>query len=164
MINVHNVWSWQLFGIPLLSGIAAFFTDTKGFIFALIIALAFNVWAGMRADGVSIIRCKNFKINKFTQAILQFILYLVVIESIYSILRVMGDQKLALYLAKSMTYIFLYVYVNNGFKNLCIAYPKNMALKMIYFFVRCEFWKATPAYAQKIIERVNKEYDEPKTT
>ena len=36
----------------LLSTLAAYFTPTKGFLFALIIMFGFNIWAGMRADGV----------------------------------------------------------------------------------------------------------------
>nr|DAR11874.1 MAG TPA: hypothetical protein [Caudoviricetes sp.] len=29
----------------------------------------FNIWAGMRADGVAIVRCKNFSFRKFKNAL-----------------------------------------------------------------------------------------------
>ena len=37
-----------------LSPVLAYLTPTAGFMYALIIMFAFNIWAGMRADGVSV--------------------------------------------------------------------------------------------------------------
>lgn len=42
--------------VSSMSPVLAFFTPTKGFVIALVIMFAFNIWAGMRADGVSIIK------------------------------------------------------------------------------------------------------------
>ena len=48
---------------------------TQKFILALIIMASFNIWAGMRADGVVIFRCKKFSIKKLRGALVELILY-----------------------------------------------------------------------------------------
>ncbi|WP_236707617.1 hypothetical protein [Bacteroides cellulosilyticus] len=45
--------------------------------------VAFNIWCGMRADGVSIVRCQNFKWSKFKNALAELLLYLVIIEVVF---------------------------------------------------------------------------------
>ena len=61
--------------------------------------------------------------------------------------------------AKSVTYVFIYVYLQNSFKNLVKAYPKKMALRVIYHLLRFEFTRALPSYLKPIIERVEKEIE-----
>ena len=46
--------------VTISSAILAFATPTEGFVLALVIAFGFNIFCGMRADGVSVVRCKNF--------------------------------------------------------------------------------------------------------
>lgn len=41
-----------------VSPLFGYVTPTKGFVYALVVMFAFNIWAGMRADGVAIVRCK----------------------------------------------------------------------------------------------------------
>ena len=68
MINIMR-WLYELFNVDqiriifvsMFSSLLAYLTPTKGFLIALVIMFGFNIWCGMRADGVSIIRCKNFK-------------------------------------------------------------------------------------------------------
>ncbi len=38
----------------------------------------------------------------------------------------------------------LMVYLQNAFKNLIIAYPKNKGFRIIYHVIRFEFKRATP--------------------
>lgn len=132
---------------------------TKGFVLALVLMFAFNCFCGMRADGVSISRCKNFSFSKFKNALVEILLYLVIIEMVFAIMTSCGDSKAALVTAKSMTYVFIYVYLQNSFKNLVKAYPRKMALRVIYHLLRFEFTRALPSYLKPIIERVEKEID-----
>lgn len=76
---------------PMISSIMAFFTPTKGFLIALVIMFAFNIWCGMRADGVIIIRCKNFRWGKFKNALMELLLYLIIIEIVYTFMMSVGD-------------------------------------------------------------------------
>ena len=60
---------WRMIFATSLSPILAYLTPTAGFMYALIIMFAFNIWAGMRADGVSVRHRKNFRFSKFKNAL-----------------------------------------------------------------------------------------------
>lgn len=52
-----------------ISPVLAYYTPTKGFLLALVLAFAFNIYAGMKADGVSFTCCENFSFSKFKNAL-----------------------------------------------------------------------------------------------
>ena len=58
----------RLIIISAFSSLLAILTPTEGFVVALIIGFGFNIFCGMRADGISITRCKNFSWNKAQKA------------------------------------------------------------------------------------------------
>lgn len=162
MDKIFNWEQWRIIAVSSLSPVLAFLTPTKGFVYALVIMFAFNVWAGMRADGVSVVRCQNFSFRKFKNALAELLLYLIISETIYSIMLNCGDDTAALIAIKSLTYVFMYVYVQNAFRNLIHAYPRNLALRIIYHVIRLEFTRALPSHLQPIIERLEKEFgDDP---
>ena len=127
--------------------------------YALIIMFAFNIWAGMRADGVAIKNCKRFSFRKFKNALAELLLYVTIIHVIYSVMLQCGDNEAAMIVIKSLTYVFMYVYLQNAFRNLIVAYPKKIALRIIYHVIRLEFTQALPSYWQPIIERFQAETD-----
>lgn len=145
--------------ISAISPILGYFTPTKGFALALVIMFSFNIWAGMRADGVAIIHCKNFSFRKFKNALAELFLFLVIIETIFSIMVSCGDKSAAIIVIKSLTYVIMYAYLQNAFRNLIRAYPRKMALRMIYHIIRLEFTRALPSHIQPILERINKDLD-----
>ena len=71
-----------------------------------------------------------------------------------------GDGGAAIIVIKSLTYVFMYVYLQNAFRNLIVAYPRELALRIIYHVIRLEFERALPSYWQPIIERFQKETDD----
>lgn len=152
----------RLIVVSALSSVVAIVTPTKGFIFALIVMFAFNIFCGMRADGISIVRCKNFKLKKFRASLVELVLYLLIIETLQITLVVCGDEDAALIIVKSLTYVFIYVYASNAFRNLIIAYPKNPALRIVYHLIRLEFMRMLPDSWRPIIERMTADGD--KTT
>ena len=127
--------------------------------YALIIMFAFNIWAGMRADGVAIKNCKRSSFRKFKNALAELLLYVTIIHVIYSVMLQCGDNEAAMIVIKSLTYVFMYVYLQNAFRNLIVAYPKKIALRIIYHVIRLEFTRALPSYWQPIIERFQAETD-----
>lgn len=151
---------WRMIFATSLSPVLAYLTPTAGFMYALIIMFAFNIWAGMRADGVAIVRCKNFSFPKFKNALCELLLYVVIIYVIYSVMWQCGDGGAAIIVIKSLTYVFMYVYLQNAFRNLIVAYPRELALRIIYHVIRLEFARALPSYWQPIIERFQKETDD----
>lgn len=154
--TIENI---RLVATSCLSYAFGWLMPTKGFVLALVLTFAFNCFCGMRADGVSIARCKNFSFGKFKNALVEILLYLIIIEMVFTIMASCGDKQAALVTAKSITYVFIYVYVQNSFKNLVKAYPKKMALRVIYHLLRFEFARALPSYLKPIIERVEGEID-----
>lgn len=156
MERIFSWEQWRLIVVSALSPILSYLTPTMGFVYALVVMFAFNIWAGMRADGVAIIRCKNFSFRKFKNSLCELLLYLFIIESIFVIMKNCGDDDAALVIVKSLTYVFMYVYLQNSFRNLIIAYPNKIALRIIYHIVRLEFTRALPSHLQPIIERIEK--------
>lgn len=162
MNNIFNFEQWRIILISAISPILGYFTPTKGFITALVIMFAFNVWAGMRVDGVAIVRCRNFSFRKFKNALCELLLYLFIVEAIFIIMKNCGDENAAVIVVKSLTYVFMYVYLQNAFRNLIIAYPRNLALRIIYHVIRLEFTRALPSHLRPIIDRLEKEFgDDP---
>ena len=150
----------RLIVISTISPVLAYYTETNTYIYALILAFGFNVWAGMRADGVAIKRCKNFKFGKFKNALFELLLYTCIIYVIYSIMCLQGDKNISLIVVKTLSYIFEYVYLQNAFRNLVIAYPRRIVLHIIYHVIRLEFTRAMPEHIREIIERYEREHPE----
>ena len=82
MIDKLNLEQWRIIVISTVSPVLGYLTPTKGFVYALVVMFAFNIWAGMRADGVAIVRCKNFSFRKFKNALCELLLYLFIVEAI----------------------------------------------------------------------------------
>lgn len=160
MEKIFNWEQWRIIAISTVSPLFGYLTPTKGFVYALVVMFAFNIWAGMRADGVAIVRCKNFSFRKFKNALCELLLYLFIVEAIFIIMKNCGDENAAVIVVKSLTYVFMYVYLQNAFRNLIKAYPKKIALRIIYHVIRLEFTRALPSYWQPIIECFQKETDD----
>lgn len=157
-----NFENMRIILVASFSPMLGYFTPTKGFVFSLVMMFSFNIWAGMRTDGVSIVRCKNFSFRKFKNALCELLLYLFIVETIFIIMKNCGDYQAAIVVVKSLTYVFMYVYLQNAFRNLIIAYPRNLALHIIYHVIRLEFTRALPSHLQPIIDRLEKEFgDDP---
>lgn len=162
MIDKLNWEQWRVIVVSTVSPVLGYLTPTNGFVYALVVMFAFNIWAGMRADGVAIVRCKNFSFPKFKNALYELLLYVVIIHVIYSVMWQCGDGGAAIIVIKSLTYVFMYVYLQNAFRNLIVAYPRELALRIIYHVIRLEFARALPSHLQPIIERLEKEFgDDP---
>ena len=162
MIDKLNLEQWRIIVISTVSPVLGYLTPTKGFVYALVVMFAFNIWAGMRADGVAIVRCKNFSFRKFKNALCELLLYLFIVEAIFVIMKNCGDDQAAIVVVKTLTYVFMYVYLQNAFRNLIVAYPKELALRIIYYVIRLEFARALPSHLQPIIKRLEKEFgDDP---
>lgn len=159
MERLFNWEQWRIITISTVSPLFGYVTPTKGFVYALVVMFAFNIWAGMRADGVAIRNCKRFSFHKFKNALAELLLYVTIIHVIYSVMLQCGDNEAAKVVIKSLTYVFMYVYLQNAFRNLIKAYPTKVALRIIYHVIRLEFTRVLPGYWQPIIERYQREHD-----
>lgn len=159
MERLFNWEQWRIIAISTVSPLFGYVISTKGFVYALVVMFAFNIWAGMRADGVAIRNCKRFSFHKFKNALAELLLYVTIIHVIYSVMLQCGDNEAAKVVIKSLTYVFMYVYLQNAFRNLIKAYPTKVALRIIYHVIRLEFSRVLPGYWQPIIERYQREHD-----
>ena len=157
MMDKITIEQMRLVIVSTLAPIAALFTPTKGFLIALVITFAFNIFCGMKSDGITIVHCRNFKFDKFKNAVAELLMYIFIIQMLYTIMNLVGDSDAGLLTIKSINYVFMYIYVSNGFKNLIKAYPKNKAYRIIYHLLRFEFNRIAPTKVQEIIDRVNHE-------
>lgn len=163
---MDRLFNWEqirIIFVSVTSPVLAFLTPTKGFIFALIVMFAFNIWCGMRADGVAIVHCKNFSFRKFKNALAEFLFYILICQTVYSTMVLCGDKDASLIVLKSLTYVFMYVYLQNAFRNLIKAYPTNKAFRIVYHLIRLEFTRALPSHVQPLVNRIEKEIEDKKT-
>lgn len=160
MDKIFSWEQWRMIFATTASPLFAYLTPTAGFMYALVIMFAFNIWAGMRADGVSVRHCKNFRFSKFKNALAELLLYVTIIHVIYSVMLQCGDNEAAKVVIKSLTYVFMYVYLQNAFRNLIKAYPTKIALRIIYHVIRLEFTRALPSHLKPIIDRLENEFGE----
>lgn len=133
---------------------------TQKFVLALIIMASFNIWAGMRADGVVIFRCKKFSMKKLRGALVELVLYITILWLIHGVVWLCGDGTAAVYATKVLTYVIMYVYLQNAFKNLVIAYPRNKGLWIIYLVIRLELKRLLPSHISDLIERYDQKHKE----
>lgn len=159
MIRVLDFEKLRIVVVSAVAPILGFYTPTTSFLLSLVIMFGFNIWAGMRADGVTVTCCRPFSFSKFRNALWELLLYGLIIEVVFTVMFMCGDYDTALLVIKSLTYIFMYVYLQNAFRNLIIAYPRTMALRIIYHVIRLEFTRALPSYLQPIIDRYVREHD-----
>lgn len=141
---------WNFLACTLLAAV----TPTVQFVTAVVVTAFFNVWCGMRADGVVNIRCRNFSWRKFTYALMELLAILFVIEVIAIVCHTMGDTEVSMYACKTTAYLIVYCYMDNGLKNLCKAYPKTRGLWYLYLFVHLDFRRLVR------IEELMTRYDE----
>ena len=149
MERIFNFEQMRIIAVSIISPVMAITTPIKGFIWSLVVMFAFNIFAGMRADGVVIKHCKNFSFKKFKNALIELLLYLLIIEVVYIVMRSCGDESSALIVIKTLTYVFMYVYLQNAFRNLILADPQK---------IRFEFTRALPSHIQPIIQRLEEEF------
>lgn len=63
-----------------------------------------------------------------------------------------------MYATKVLTYVIMYVYLQNAFKNLVIAYPRNKGLWVIYLVIRLELKRLMPEHITELIERYDQKH------
>ena len=150
----------RIISVSSISPVLAYYTPTKGFLLALVLAFAFNIYAGMKADGVSFNCCKNFSFKKFKNALAELMLYTVIIFLLFTVMSQCGDGDTAIIVIKSLTYVFVYVYIKNAVKNLIRVYSKSIPLRILYHVISLEFTRILPSYWKPIMERVEQESKE----
>ena len=157
---VNGFWNYEqmrLVVVAIATPVIGYFAPLETFMEALVLMWGLNVWAGMRADGISIKRCKNFKLRKFRSALNELLLYLMLMLALFGIVERLGEPKMGATLVKYMTIVFIYVYLQHSFRNLIIAYPKKVALRVVYHAIRLEVKRLLPGYWEPIMKKLSED-------
>ena len=96
-----------------------------------------DIVIGIFAD--IIVNKQRLSVRKLLYALLCFAIYLFVIIMFYTIGEKMGDESEFLLINKIITYVLIYFYVSNVFKNLRILFPKNRAIAFLDFAIGLQF-------------------------
>lgn len=144
--------------------IAAFLSPVGGSIGCVVLFSMFNIWAGMRADGVCVVsaRIERFSWSKISKAFTELTAMLAIIVLITIAMTMQKDQTAMQVIVKTFSYLVSYYYFQNSLKNLIIVYPKNVAVRVLYHFIRLEFKNAFPANVRKAMETAEKEIQDKK--
>ena len=127
------------------------------FLLILIATFTFNIWCGMRADGVVINRnCQNYDAKKFRNALWELLSYLGILLLIYGLFNVSGGRTVAVGGLNLVSFGVSYYYCQKGLKNLIIAYPKRKGYWIFYHLIRFEFHRMAPKSIEPLIKRFEK--------
>ncbi len=126
----------RLVAVSLLSSLAAFYAPLGGTEIALFVMFAFNIFCGMRNDGISVINCRAFSMKKFGRALVEFLIYNLINVSIFTVMVHLNSVDSAIIAVKTLTYVYCYVYLQNSFRNLIRSRPKNITYRLIYHIIR----------------------------
>lgn len=137
----------QAIGIVIFSAIAAYFDSTLSFLCALVLAFAFNILAGFRADEVKIvirrifppIYFENFQGNKLKDSLMELFLITGVTYILKALADLMKYETSGYYIVQFLIAVAVYYYLRNGLLNLKNVYASNKWLAMLYYILAFKF-------------------------
>ncbi len=128
-------------------GLFAFLTPVHNAMLVLGLAFIADLLFGILTDVVK--NDKQFSFRKFVFAAAVFLLYLSIVAAIHTVGWFMNDHAAALYVVKTVTYMFVYFLAKNSLKNLRILLPHNEAIVFLDNMLGFEFTKRFSQYFDK---------------
>ena len=140
---------WDTFKIILAAVIGSLYSYLEP-VYNPMKVLAFvffaDIFAGVLVD---LIRNNDrIRIKKFLVAVAFLTLYFTTIASTYVIGEHMGDIDEALFIVKTLTYVFSYFYVSNTFRNLKVLAPDNKPIAFLDYWLGLQVVKRLPDLAK----------------
>ena len=109
------------------------------------------------------VKKKNFNTGKILLSFFYVAIYLVILLSVYIVGVKMGDVNQALFVDKFITYVFIYFYVANIFKNLRILLPNNKPISFLDYVFHLEILKRIPSLSEWLEKQKEQKQIEIKT-
>ena len=122
----------------LLTALFSVFSPVKHALIFLMIAFMFNIISGIITD-VHVNRAP-FSLKKAFNAFTQLLFYAVCVVFLDYGARLMGDADIGITAVKWLTYIVVYFYLANIFRNARLVYPKSAAINFIYDLLSTEIF------------------------
>lgn len=123
----------------LMTGLASVFSPVKNVLILLLLAFVFNVITGIITDVH--VNKSRFNIKKAFNAISQLAFYAVCVVFLDYGARLIDEPGIAVTAVKWLTYIVVYFYLTNIFKNAKQVYPENLAVNFIYELLSTEIFE-----------------------
>lgn len=127
----------ELYWIILAALISAFSPVRNALIF-LMLAFIFNIITGIIAD--IHVNKASFSLKKAFNAFSQLLFYAVCVVFIDYGARLMGDSDIGVTAVKWLTYIVVYFYFTNIFRNARNIYPRSATIRFIYDLLSTEIF------------------------
>lgn len=125
-----------------LSSLMAYLSPINGILFAVTLAFVINFIigyiTGMRIDK------EDFDFKKAFSCIKEACVFFMVVASVYTIGEHLNNSGEALMSISVVTYVVLYFYAVNVFKNLKRLFPNSQWIAFCYWLISFEFMKKVP--------------------
>lgn len=143
----YKVDHYQAMAVTIFAAIAAYFDSTLSFLCALLLAFAFNIIAGFRADEVKVvikrifppIYFENFHGNKLKDSLMELVLITSVTYLLKGLTELLKYEESSYYIVQFLIAVAVYYYFRNGLRNLKNVYPNNKWLAMLYHLISFKF-------------------------
>lgn len=143
---------WVVFFSAIMAMIS-YFEPVINMILAITIIFVTDIVFGI-ASGKKINK-EKIDIKKGFAAIKLFGIYIFVITLLYAIGKFMYDEKMIIYVVKTISWVAIYFYVTNLTKNLKRLYPKSNTIRFLHWFLSVEFLENIPSL-KKFLEKYKK--------
>jgi hypothetical protein len=127
----------ELYFIFLAALISAF-TPVRNALILLMLAFVFNILVGIITD--IHVNKAPFSLKKAFNAFTQLLFYAVCVVFLDYGARLMGDSDIGITAVKWLTYIVVYFYLTNIFRNAKLIYPRSAAIRFIYDLLSTEIF------------------------
>lgn len=128
----------ELFWV-VITGLASVLTPVENTLKLLFIAFVFNIITGIITD-VHVNKAK-FQLKKAFNAITQLMFYAACVVFFDYGARLLNEPNIGITAVKWLSYIVVYFYLTNIFKNARLVYPKSFAINFVYELLSTEIFE-----------------------
>lgn len=142
--------------VGALSSVCSFFAPITDYVFALAIVFLFDFFAGLISS--ILVDNEKFKFSKFRKCLIDIMVYLIIITSIYAVGKFTHKPDGAIQCASGVMFVIIYYYAVNIFRNLSLLMPNNNSIKFIYYVLSFEIIREYPIF-KRFNDRKDKKED-----
>ncbi|MDR0829733.1 MAG: hypothetical protein LBN95_06440 [Prevotellaceae bacterium] len=130
--------------ITLQSLLLAALMQVRTTLAVLVLLFFVNILLGIVADVV--INGNKFNFKKFMYACVEVGIYILIVCGIAVIAHIKGEIQLGDYALNALSWLFIYAYGTNIFKNLHKILPNSLVISYIYYVISFEIIKKIPFF------------------
>ncbi|NDW10138.1 hypothetical protein [Dysgonomonas sp. 520] len=144
--------------LTIVSAIVAFLEPVKNPVIVLFMVFLGDFFFGLMSD--LFVNNDRIRLKKALFALLFLFLYNSVIVLTFIIGFLMGDMDEAMFIVKTLTYVFTSFYIANTLRNICLLFPDNRAFAFLYYIFGLQVLKKMPVLYNYIFGKKNEDTNE----